>query len=105
MAKPSKYLTMSAAVILLIYALAIIADTSAQTTITKPAIPEFTIKYSDYSYDVSPVYGVDPNTDETIVTEQGYHVDNRTVQFIIKNLPFTPYTNPSSGKPSICSIT
>jgi hypothetical protein len=67
-------------------------------SITKPSVPEFTMKYSDYSYDEPPVYGIDPNTDEKVVVVKGYHVDNRSIQFSIKNQPFTPFTDPSSGR-------
>lgn len=77
--------------------LMIVESANAQT-IPKPSVPEFTMKYSDYSYDEPPVYGIDPNTDERVVVVKGYHVDNRSIQFSIKNQPFTPFTDPSSGR-------
>jgi hypothetical protein len=60
---------------------------------TKPSVPEFTSWYIDLSYDVPPTYGTDPYTGKTIITQDGYHVDNRSLQFTIKNQPFTPYTD------------
>lgn len=56
-----------------------------------PSVPEFTMKYVDYSYYVEPVYGIDQFTGETIMTKAGYLVDERTIQFTIKNQDFTPY--------------
>ncbi len=66
--------------------------------ITKPSVPEFTLKYVDYSYDVPPTYGVDEYTGETIVIKSGEHVDNRTIEITIINQPFTPYTDEPSGQ-------
>jgi hypothetical protein len=63
------------------------------TSLPKPSVPEFTLTYVDLSYDVPPTYGIDQYTGETIITEGGYHVDNRSIQFTIKNQPFTPYTD------------
>ncbi len=62
-------------------------------SITKPSVPEFTAKYVDYSYDVPPTYGTDPYTGKTIVTKEGEHIDNRTIQITIKNQPFTQYND------------
>ncbi len=75
--------------------LPIIGSANAQTP-SKPSVPEFTIKYVDHSYDITPIYGIDQYTGETIITKQGEHVDNRTVEITIKNQPFTPF-NDSSG--------
>jgi hypothetical protein len=58
-----------------------------------PSVPEFTVKYIDYSYDTPATYGTDTYTGQTIVTNPSNHVDNRTVQIVIKNQPFTAYTN------------
>jgi hypothetical protein len=66
--------------------------------IPNPSVPEFTAKYIDLSYDVPPTYGVDQYTGKTVVKEGGYHVDNRSIQFTIKNQPFTPYMDPSGNQ-------
>ena len=63
------------------------------SSILKPSVPEFTLRYIDLSYDVPPTYGTDPYTGKTIITQDGYHVDNRSLQFTIKNQPFVPYTD------------
>jgi hypothetical protein len=65
---------------------------------SKPSVPEFTLKYVDYSYDVPPTYGIDEYTGKTIVTKPGEHVDNRTIEITIKNQAFTPFTDASSGR-------
>jgi hypothetical protein len=64
--------------------------------IPKPSVPEYTLRYVDLSYDVPPTYGIDQFTGETVITQEGYHVDNKSVAFKIKNQPFTSY-NDSSG--------
>lgn len=63
---------------------------------TSPSIPEFTVQYIDNSYDVPPTYGVDQFTGKTVITKEGYHVDNKSIMFTVKNQPFAPY-NDSSG--------
>jgi hypothetical protein len=65
--------------------------------ILKPSVPEFTVKYVDYSYDVPPTYGIDSYTGENVITEAGYHVSNRTIEFTIKNHPFTSYKDASGN--------
>jgi hypothetical protein len=70
-------------------------------SIRKPSVPEFTLKYVDNSYDVPPTYGIDQYTGEKVITSPGYHVDNRTVEFTIKNQPFTPYTDASGNDISL----
>jgi hypothetical protein len=65
-------------------------------SILSPVPPQFTVRYADYSYDVPPTYGIDQYTGKNVTTSEGYHVDNKTVVFTVKNQPFTPYTD-SSG--------
>jgi hypothetical protein len=63
-------------------------------SVPKPAVPEFTLELVDHSYDVpsSTTTTIDPYTGEqTITTQQGYHVINRTIEVAIKNQQFTPY--------------
>src|SRR3989304_3159711 len=64
--------------------------------IPKPSVPEFTLRYIDLSYDVPPTYGIDQFTGKNVITQEGYHVDNQSIAFKIKNQPFTSY-NDSSG--------
>jgi hypothetical protein len=55
-------------------------------TIPKPSVPEFTLKYIDYSYDVSPTYKINEYTGEKVAIG-GYHVKNMTIQVSVKNNP------------------
>lgn len=59
--------------------------------ISKPSAPEFTLESISYPYDVPTTYTTDPFSGETM-THPGYHVENKTIVFKIKNQPFTPYT-------------
>jgi hypothetical protein len=73
--------------ILLSSNLLVIVSASA---VSAPSVPEFTVNYVDASYDVPTTYSIDPYTGAD-VTHQGYHVQNRTIQVNIKNVPFTAY--------------
>ena len=55
-------------------------------SITKPSLPEFTVKLVEHSYDVPTTYSIDKYTGEN-VTHSGYHVENKTIEVSIKN-PF-----------------
>jgi hypothetical protein len=66
---------------------------NAESSIPKPSVPEFTLKYVDDSYDVPPTYGVDPYTGKTVLTQAGYHIQNASVELIIKNQPYHSYRN------------
>jgi hypothetical protein len=75
------------------------APTSFPTTFNQSLmIPEFTIQLADHSYDIPPstTTTIDQYTGKQIVTTQpGYHVENRTIDFVITNEPhvsvFVPY--------------
>ena len=71
--------------------LLIVKPANAQT-ISKPSVPEFDLKYVDNSYDVPPTYGIDPYTGKNVTIQAGYHVQNDSVEVIIKNQPFTSYS-------------
>jgi hypothetical protein len=68
----------------------------AGSEITEPSVPEFTLRYVDNSYDVPPTTttATDPYTGNTTVTTQpAYRVFNQSIEVIIENKPFTPYTD------------
>ena len=84
-------------VILIITFSSIIAEKPAfAQSISKPSIPVFAAKYVDYSYDVPTTYGIDQSTGKNVTIQAGYHVDNRTIAFAIKNQTFSLY-NDSNG--------
>jgi hypothetical protein len=56
----------------------------AESSITKPSVPELTVKFIKSSYNVTTIA---PYTGANL-TEQK---DNNTIEVIIKNQPFTPY--------------
>jgi hypothetical protein len=66
----------------------IVAGTS--TSITKPSIPSFTLKLIDSSYDIPTTTVTDHYTGQ-ILTNDGSHVEARTLQITINNEPFTPF--------------
>jgi hypothetical protein len=64
----------------------------AQST-SKPSVPEFTVKYVDYSYEVPPTYKIDQFTGQNVTKREGEHIDNRSAVFAIRNQPFTTYVD------------
>jgi hypothetical protein len=75
------------------------ADPPAPTAppdIPVPSVPEFTLTYADYSYDVpaKTTSSTDPYTGKvTNTTTPGYHVKNRVIDVSIKNQPYPPTIN------------
>ncbi|NLB74842.1 MAG: hypothetical protein GX799_00020 [Crenarchaeota archaeon] len=67
-----------------------VKPTNAQT-IPKPSIPEFTLQFVDNSYEVPPIFSTNPYTGESIITQDGYHVENKSIAITIKNQPFNNY--------------
>ncbi|MDR0471148.1 MAG: hypothetical protein LBH79_05435 [Nitrososphaerota archaeon] len=59
-------------------------EVQAQSSSKKLVVPDFTVKYLEYPYDVPAVEYVDTYTGET-QTIPGYHVVNRTIEITIKN--------------------
>lgn len=93
-----KVLSLAFVIILAISSMLWVGSATAQS-IPKPAIPEsFQISFSSHPYDVAPKTTIDPYTGETVITEGGYHNENKTVELTIKNQPFNPYTD-TAGHP------
>lgn len=90
-----KFVTLLLIVVLTLSSLLMVELASAQS-IPKPLVPEFNLKYVDRSYDVPPTYGVDQYTGRNVIVYEGYHVDNKSIEFTFKNQPFAPYAD-SSG--------
>jgi hypothetical protein len=66
------------------------AATAASTS--KLAVPEFTLNLVNRPYDVPPTTTVDPYTGNTVTIGGSYHAENTSIDVIINNQPFTPYT-------------
>ncbi len=56
-----------------------------------PAIPEFYVRLAAHPYDVPDAYGAD-DTGKTVL-RPGYHVDNQSLEVLVKNQPFAPSLN------------
>ena len=56
------------------------------------AVPEFTLRYADHSYDTPATHSIDPYTGQEI-THPGYHVENKTIEAVIKNNVGASYYN------------
>jgi hypothetical protein len=92
----SKRATLLLVVILTVSSLITAKSEPALAAISKPSVPEFTMRFVDHSYDVSTTYSVDPYTGEN-VTHPSYHVKLIALEMTIKNQPFAPYYDAGSG--------
>lgn len=60
-------------------------------TIPKPSVPDFNIALIDSSYEIPPTSTMNPYNGQ-VTTEEGRHVESRTIQVSVKNQPFTPFS-------------
>jgi hypothetical protein len=70
----------------------IMVESASAQSIPKPSIPEFTAQIVAYPYDIPTTHSIDPYTGKDI-TNQGYHVENRSIEVRIKNQPFTTFND------------
>ena len=77
-------------VILAVSSLIMVEFAFAQS-ISKPSVPEFTLKIVARPYDVSPTATIDPYTGQNIVTHGDYHAENKSIDVTIKNQPSDTY--------------
>ncbi len=91
----SKGFSLLLVVILAVSSLMTVESATAQTLPT-PSVPEFTVKFVDSSYNVTPSSSINPYTGQN-VTNEGYHVENKTIELIIKNQPFASYISNSQN--------
>jgi hypothetical protein len=80
----SKAFSLFIIVILAVSSLIIVKPAFAQST-PKPSVPEFTIKSTEHSYDVPPIYGIDQFTGQNITIQEGAHYQWETLDFTIRN--------------------
>ncbi len=83
-------------ILIITFSSLIVAKSAFAQSISKPSVPVFTVKYVDYSYDMPTTYGIDQSTGKNVTIQAGYHIDNKTMEFAIKNQSFTSY-NDSNG--------
>ncbi|MCL5877312.1 MAG: hypothetical protein M1540_05820 [Candidatus Bathyarchaeota archaeon] len=88
--------TSALALIIVLVASGLMLVESASAQSSYPAITEFSLKYVDHSYDVAPTTtsSTDPYTGKTTTTTTpGYHVENKTIEVVIKNPSGASYYN------------
>jgi hypothetical protein len=79
----SKGFSLLIILILAVSSLIMVKPTCAQS-VAKLPLPEFTVKYFDRSYNIPASTSIDPYTGKS-VENPAKHVENRTIQFTIKN--------------------
>lgn len=89
MGRVNKIFSLLLVIILMVSSLMIVESVFGQS-IPKPSVPQFNVRSVDASYNVAPSSSINPYTGQN-VTIDGYHVENRTIELIIMNQPFTSY--------------
>lgn len=91
-------------IILLTFLVASILLLFPQLTIgqTKPVTPEFTVASVDRSYDMAPIYTIDPYNGETKMTSPAYHVTKIDLDITIKNQAFTSQKTADGNYTQLC---
>ena len=92
----SRPLVLMLLALLALSSLVMIGSAFAQST-SKPSVPEFTLKLVAHPYHVPPTYEIDPYTGDQVLTAEGYHVENKSVEITIKNQPYSYSVNGSSA--------
>lgn len=87
----SKRVTILLIVILAVSSLVVVKAVPALASIPKLSVPEFTLNFAVHPYDVPTTYGIDPYTGKNVTIQEGYHVENKSIEVTIKNQPFAPY--------------
>jgi hypothetical protein len=85
--------TWSLLVVFALVASSLIMAVPVQAELPKPSVPDFTLRYVENSNDVPATYDVDPYTGKTVMIKESYHIQNNSVQVVIKNQPYTSYRN------------
>jgi hypothetical protein len=83
----SKHATLLLIVILTVSNLIVVKAVPALASIPKPSVPEFTLKFAAHPYDVPTTYGIDPYTGKNVTIQEGYHVENKSIEVTIRNQP------------------
>jgi hypothetical protein len=89
MGKNSKRLIIAIPVIIALSLAALISSVLLRQSLNHQC-HSFTVSFVDLSYDVPITTSTDRYTGQNI-TNQGYHVENRTIQITIENQPFSSY--------------
>jgi hypothetical protein len=93
-------LLLTLTIVMLCLTLLTVESVTAQT-ISKPSVPEFTIRFVDNSYDVPPRYDYDSYTGKDVLVESGYHVQNKTIELVINNRGFSSYYDTDGNRLSL----
>jgi len=80
-------------IVILAVSILIMAKPAFVQSIPTPSAPTFTVQYVVYTSYVAPTYTINPYTGKNETQSSGGQVNNETMEFTIKNQPFTPYTD------------
>ncbi len=70
----------------------IMAKPASAQSIPTPSVPTFTLKIVARPFSVAPSTTVDPYTGQTTITQNGYSIQNQSIDVTITNQPFTSYS-------------
>ncbi len=76
-------------------------DSAFAQSISKPSVPDFTAQFVDSSYDIPATHTFDPYTGQEI-TNQGTHVEIKSIEIKIRNQPFDVFRNANGQEINLC---
>lgn len=71
-------------------------------TVAKPSVPQFTLNYTQQSFDVAPTYSINPYTGQSEMTKPGGSFTAKTVEVAINNQAFVPQHTADGNYTELC---
>jgi hypothetical protein len=93
----SKCLILLFFVLLIIPSLSLAKPANAQS-IPKPSVPEFSVRYVEHPFDLAPTFQRDPYSGKNTTIQEGHRIQNRSIELIIRNQPFTSSKDSNGNK-------
>jgi hypothetical protein len=66
-----------------------------------PSVPEFSLSFVAYPYEVPPTYIIEPNTGQSTLKDSGFVVQNRSIEVTIKNQPYNATLDASGNQTAL----
>jgi hypothetical protein len=80
---------MSKSIVLMLILVLLLSSIVMTRSVFAQSVPEFTLKFAAYPYDVPTIYGIDQYTGNNITIEEGFHARNETIIFTIEKQPYS----------------
>jgi hypothetical protein len=85
-------------IVILIISSSIMVESVSAQSIPKPSVPEFSIRYVAHPFDVAATFQIDPYSGQNITIREGHRIQNRSIELVIENQPFTSFRDSNGNK-------